>query len=116
MAEFLRDFEASGLVGIWSGVFRRAPGRVDRRSVRSGRWRSLAQAVTRDAVRPRDPAGAEDVVVVVFGLGQSPVRVAGAGELGGGEGLGPVDQLALLRVSMGTTRSRPPLVPTVKAK
>lgn len=48
-----------------------------------------------DAFGPRDAARAQDVVVVVFDLGQGFVGVAGAGELGGGEGLGFVDQLAL---------------------
>ena len=58
---------------------------------------AVAQTVAGDAVRPRDATGAQDVVVMVFDLGQSPVRVAGAGELGGGKSLGPVDQGALFR-------------------
>ena len=58
---------------------------------------AVAQAVAGDAVGPRDAAGAQDVVVAVFGLGQGFVRVAGAGELGGGEGLGLVDQFAFFR-------------------
>lgn len=58
---------------------------------------AVAQAVTRDAFRPCDAARAQDVVVVVLDLGQGLGGIAGAGEFGGGESLGFVDQFALFR-------------------
>lgn len=58
---------------------------------------AVAQAMTGDAFRTGNAARAQDVVVVVLDLGQGLGGVAGAGELGGGEGLGFVDQLALFR-------------------
>jgi len=98
VTEFFGNFETGGPVGVAVGR-----GAAPHRGGLAGDLLvavvgvAVAQAVAGDAVGAGDAAGAQDVVVAVFGLGQSPVRVAGAGELGGGEGLGPVDQLALLR-------------------
>ena len=105
MAEFFGDFKASGLIGIRAGR-RSAP-----------HWRGLAskllvavvgvavaQAVAGEAVCPRDPAGPQDVVVVVFDLGQGPGRVAGAGaSFETAKVLAQSIRARLSGVSMGTT-------------
>ena len=105
MTKFFGDFKASSLIGI----------RVGRCS--APHWRGLAgkllvavvgiavaQAVAGEAVCPCDPAGTQDVVVVVFDLGQGPGRVAGAGaSFETAKVLAQSIRARLSEVSMGTT-------------